>query len=276
MKAGRKPANGTKTVSAQVQSLTRGLALLERLSAADHGLTLTDLAARLDLAPSTAHRLLNSMLQDGFVAFDERQGLWSVGLKAFSVGNAYLRKRNLAALAHPLMQDLVRQTGETSNLAILQPDCIVFVAQVESKEVMRMAVPLGSRGPLHATGVGKALLSALPEPQALERVAMVGMPSLTEKTLTSLDALAAEMQKIRRNGFAVDNEEQKPGLRCLAANIYGPDGQAVAAVSLSGPVIRVSDAKIPEFSAYVTAAARHITEAYGGSEKNCLRADCES
>ena len=83
MKAGRKPANGTRAAPGQVQSLTRGLGLLERVSAADHGMTLTDLAASLDLAPSTAHRLLNSMLRDGFVAFDERQGLWSVGLRRF-------------------------------------------------------------------------------------------------------------------------------------------------------------------------------------------------
>ena len=191
------------------------------------------------------------------------------GTEAFSVGNAYLRKRNLVALAHPWMQDLVRQTGETSNLAVLQPDCIVFVAQAESKEVMRMAVPLGSRGPLHATGVGKAMLSALPEAHALERVRAAGMPSLTHNTLTSADALAEEMRKIRRDGFAVDDEEQKPGLRCLAANIYGPDGQAAAAVSISGPVVRVSHAKIPDFSAHVKAAARQITEAYGGSEKKC-------
>ena len=269
MRVGRKPADGSKPASGQVQSLTRGLALLERLSTADHGLTLTDLAAGLDLAPSTAHRLLNSMLRDGFVTCDDHQGLWSVGLKAFSVGNAYLRKRNLAALADPLMRDLVRRTGETSNLAVLQPDCIVFIAQVESKEVMRMAVPLGSRGPLHATGVGKAMLSALPEPQALERVAAAGMPSLTEKTLTSPDALAEEMRKIRRDGFAVDDEEQKPGLRCLAANIYGADGHVAAAVSISGPVVRVSHAKIADFSTCVTTAARHITQAYGGSARNC-------
>ena len=95
------------------------------------------------------------------------------------------------------------------------------------------------------------------------------MPPLTEKTLICADALADEMRKIRRDGFAVDDEEQKPGLRCLAANIYGAEGQVAAAVSISGPVIRVSRAKIPEFSACVKAAARQITEAYGGSARNC-------
>jgi IclR family acetate operon transcriptional repressor len=250
----------------QVQSLTRALTLLQCLSKTDIGLPLTEISGSLGLAPSTVHRLLNSMLQMGFVDLDKETGRWTVGINAFSVGNAYLKKRDYIAQARPLMKQLMIETGETVNMAIFDGDSVVFVSQIESKEVMRMVVHVGNRGPLHATGVGKALLSSLPPVEALAYVKQAGMPILTKKTITTPDNYGKELEKIRKQGFAVDDEEQSMGLRCIAANIFDEFGAALAAVSISGPTVRVKRDRIPQLSAAVMAVAAKITETIGGSQ----------
>jgi IclR family transcriptional regulator, acetate operon repressor len=165
----KKPKTTKQSSATQVQSLSRALLLLERLAASGMGMSLTEVAGSLGLAPSTAHRLLNSLRSHEFVDVDEAQGLWSIGVNAFSIGNAYLKKRDFIAQARPFMKRLVAETGETSNLAILEKSGVVYVGQVESPQTMRMVVSLGSRSPLHASGVGKALLSAMERPSAAGR-----------------------------------------------------------------------------------------------------------
>ncbi len=260
-RVGRPSATGGQS---QVQSLTRALSLLERLSETDMGLSLSDVSASMGLAPSTAHRLLNTMLQTGFVEFDDEQGLWSVGVKSFSIGNAYLKKRNFVVQARPFMKELMLESGETCNLAIREDNEVIFLSQVECLETMRMVVRLGSRGPVHATGVGKALLAALPEEEALSIVAGVGMEKLTSRTLITPTELKEELAKIRKQGFSMDEEEQKEGLICFAANIYDEFKEAIAAVSISGPSVRVTQERYPRLSAQVMEAAAKITHAIGG------------
>ncbi|MEM9605731.1 MAG: helix-turn-helix domain-containing protein, partial [Pseudomonadota bacterium] len=134
-----------------VQSLSRAFGLLSRLGEMPAGLSLAELAADTGLAPSTAHRLLNSMRALGFVDLDEVTGLWSVGLQAFTVGTAYLNRRDFISEARPVLKSLVAETGETANLAVLHGGRHVFVAQVECQQVMRMVAQLGKPGASHAS-----------------------------------------------------------------------------------------------------------------------------
>lgn len=249
----------------QVQSLTRALRLLERLATSDIGLNLTELSGGLGLAPSTAHRLLNSMRQLEFVDYDEQQGLWSIGVTAFSVGSAYLKKRDFVAQARPFMKRLVASTGETSNLAIREGHSHIFVGQVECSEVMRMVVQIGSRGALHAAGVGKALLSALDPQEVGTIIKTTGLAAMTPKTITSPAAFMKELEQIRSQGFSFDDEEQVAGLRCVAANIYDENSEAIAAVSISGPSVRVRTDQISRYSVAVMDTAEQITRAIGGN-----------
>ncbi|NVK43086.1 MAG: helix-turn-helix domain-containing protein [Oceanospirillaceae bacterium] len=263
----RSSSASKKTASSgagQVQSLTRALTLLQRLATSDIGLNLTELSGGVGLAPSTAHRLLNSMRQLDFVDYDEQSGLWSVGVTAFSVGSAYLKKRDFVAQARPYMKQLVAETGETSNLAVLEGVQHVFVGQVECTEVMRMVVQIGSRGALHAAGVGKALLSALDDDAVMAIIQRTGLEAMTPNTITSPSAFLEELGRIRDQGYSVDNEEQTSGLRCVAANIYDENAEAIAAVSISGPSVRVKSDRIPVYSAAVIRAADGITRAIGG------------
>ena len=161
---GRTPSK-PGAVTGQVQSLTRGLSILEALARAEGGLTLTDVAQRVVLPPSTAHRLLSTLERMGYVYQAGDLGLWYVGLQAFAVGAGFLANRDFVAQSHVYMRRLMEQSGETTNLAILDGTEAVFIAQVQCREMMRILVKLGSRVPLHASGVGKALFAALPDDQ---------------------------------------------------------------------------------------------------------------
>lgn len=248
--------------TSQVQSLSRALLLLECLADSDIGLSLTEVAASLSLAPSTTHRLLNSLRSHEFVDVDE--GLWSIGVNAFAIGNAYLKKRDVVAQSRPFMKRLVAETGETSNLAILEQDRVVYVGQVESPQTMRMVVSLGSSSPLHASGVGKALLAVLPLPEAMALIQDTDLVAYTPNTLTEPTRLEQELQLIKQQGYSLDDEEQFEGLRCIAANIYNEYGEAVAAISISGPAVRVKRERLPQLSELVMAAAGEVTQAMGG------------
>lgn len=255
----------TKASSAtQVQSLSRALLLLECLAASDMGMSLTEVANSLGLAPSTAHRLLNSLRSHDFVDVDDTQGLWSIGVNAFAVGNAYLKKRDVIAQSRPFMKRLVADTGETSNLAILEQDRVVYVGQVESPQTMRMVVSLGSSSPLHASGVGKALLSVVPDKEAMSLIRKIDMVAFTAHTITNVEQFVEELHLIKQQGYSLDDEEQFEGLRCIAANIYNEYGEAVAAISISGPAVRVKRERLDHLSQLVMDAAQEVTQAIGG------------
>src|ERR1700687_4951214 len=167
----------------QVQSLTRGLSILEALSNAEAGLTLTDLAHRVQLPPSTTHRLLGTLEKMGYVYQAGDLGLWYVGLQAFTVGSTFLANRDFVAQSHSYMRRLMEQSGETANLGIIDGTEAVFIDQVQCREMMRTIVKLGSRVPLHASGVGKAIFASLPDEQIDAILKVIGLPRITENTI---------------------------------------------------------------------------------------------
>ena len=153
---------GAASASGGVQSLTRGLTLLEKLAETEGGITLTEISSRVSLPPSTAHRLLNTLADMGFVYQAKESGLWYVGLKTYRVGCAFVSTRDFVGESHPYLRKLMEASGETANLSILDGTYACFIGQVQCHEVMRMLVRLGSRIPAHASGSGKAMLAALP------------------------------------------------------------------------------------------------------------------
>lgn len=245
-----------------VQSLSRALDLLEALAGAEAGLTLGEAAQACGLAPSTAHRLLKSLEQRRFAFHDEERGRWSVGVQAFAVGSAFLRGRSLVAAARPHMRDLMEAAGETVNLAIAEDGEALYLAQVECRQMMRAFSRPGSRAPLHCSGVGKALLAALPD--AAPELRGRDLPRLTEHTLTDPAILLEELAAARARGYAVDDEEHAAGLRCVAAAIHDETGAPVAALSVSGPAVRIPRERLDELGRLVAAAAAAVTRDLGG------------
>ena len=260
---GRTPAK-PGAVTVQVQSLTRGLSLLEALARAEGGLTLTDLAQRVQLAPSTAHRLLATLEKMGYVYQGGELGRWYIGLQAFTVGSSFLANRDFVAQSHPYMRRLMEQSGETANLGILDGTDAVFIDQVQCREMMRTIVKLGSRVPLHASGVGKAIFAALPDEQIDAILKVKGLPRITANTITSPETMWASIRVIRQRGWSFDDEEHALATRCVAAPIYNEHAEVLGAISLAGPSSRLPDERIKQLGALVAHTAEELTRRLGG------------
>src|SRR5438067_2997454 len=248
----------------QVQSLTRGLSLREALAKSGGGLTLTELAQRVQLPPSTTHRLLSTLEKMGYVYQAGDLGLWYIGLQAFTVGTTFLANRDFVAQSHASMHRLMEQAGETANLAILDGTEAVFIAQVQCHEMMRTLVKLGSRVPLHASGVGKALFAALPDEQIDAILKVKGIPRITEHTITSPETMWAALRVIRQRGWSFDDEEHALGTRCVAASVYDEHAEPLGAISLAGPSTRLPDERIRQLGPVVAHAAEELTRRFGG------------
>ena len=260
---GRTPAK-PGTITNHVQSLTRGLSILECLAKAEGGLTLTDVSNRVELAPSTAHRLLSTMEKMRYVYQAGELGRWYIGLQAFTVGSSFLANRDFIAQSHPYMRRLMEQSGETANLGILDGTAAVFVDQVQCREMMRTIVKLGSRVPLHASGVGKAIFASLPDEQIDAILKVKGLPRITENTITSPETMWASVRVIRQRGWSFDDEEHAVGTRCVAAPIYDEHAETLGAISLAGPSSRLPDARIKQLGPVVAHTAEELTKRLGG------------
>jgi IclR family acetate operon transcriptional repressor len=239
---------------------------LLRALAKDGRSTLSDLALRVGMPPSSAHRLLATLESNDLVEFRSATQEWMVGVEAFRIGNAFIQRNNLIEVGLEVMQRLVDETGETANLAIAHQGEVVFISQVETPNPIRAFFSPGTRVPMHASGIGKALLAELGRREIELILQDRGLPDFTPKTITAPSALFEHFAEIRRRGWAMDDEEHHFGMRCIAAPIYNAYGKAVAGVSISGPVARISDLAAPEMAAKVTQAAAKVTALTGGKQ----------
>lgn len=262
----RRPAaeDADKAAAGQVQSLSRALSLLDAVARSHDGLTLTELAQTVGLPPSTAHRLLTTLQQARFVRFDPLGSVWQIGVQAFVVGNAFARTRDVLMMARPHMRRLMEESGETVNLYVMDEGEAICMGQVESRQMMRAIARPGGRVKMHYSGVGKAMLAWLPDRDVARVLERHGLPRATERTLTTPKALRADLELVRRRGYAVDDEEHAIGLRCVAAPILDEHGAPLAAISASGPTARIPDHQLSLLGAMVAEAARAVTAEVGG------------
>jgi IclR family acetate operon transcriptional repressor len=219
-----------------VQSLERAFDLLERMADQGGEVGLSELAAGSGLPLPTIHRLMRTLVACGYVR-QQANRRYALGPRLIRLGES--ASRLLGAWARPYLAELVEATGETANMALLDGDEAVYVAQVPSRHSMRMFTEVGRRVLPHSTGVGKALLAALPPGEVRALLARTGMPAATDRTITEPDVLLAELARVRERGYAVDDSEQEIGVRCLAVPV--PDAPTAAAISISGPAGRVTD-----------------------------------
>ncbi len=235
-----------------VQSVDRALSLLEALARAEAPIGVGELAEHTGLPQGTAHRLLHGLQLRGYVRHDSSRK-YSVGTAALQLGDA--AQRSLARSARPYLAELVEVSGETANLAVLEGDDVVYVAQVPSPHTLRMFAEAGRRVPPHSTAVGKVLLAAMPRERALAVLRRRGLPRRTGTTITSIADFDRELDLVHENGWAADEEEQEAGVRCVAVPV-GDDGRVVAAVSVSGPSERFGGGRDPELVAAMQRISR--------------------
>jgi len=213
-----------------VRSIERAFELLEHLADAGGQLALTELAEISGLPMPTIYRLMRTLVNRGYVR-QEPSKRYALGPRLIHLGET--AGRLLGSWAQPALAQLVDEVGETANMAVLEGDEAVYVAQVPSRHSMRMFTEVGRRVNPHCTGVGKALLAQLSDSVASEIIGRTGLPAQTPHTITDPAALLEELGKIRRRGYALDDGEQEIGVRCVAVSLTGTP--TLAAISISGP-----------------------------------------
>ena len=261
----RKSVAGGAKRSDNVQALSRALAILNRLAESEDGAKLTELARAVDLPASTTHRLLTTLQRDRFVSFDSETAHWCVGVQSFVVGNAFRHGRDeLARLARPFLRRLMVESGETANLAVEDDGMAVYLAQVESRQPMRAITKTGGRVFMHSSALGKAILARRPRAVIEKLVGERGLTRFTEFTLTEAGDLLKNLGEVSQLGYGLDDQEYTLGLRCVGAAVYNHDGEAIAALSVSGPTIRVTRERVAELGALVRRAAEGLSAELGG------------
>lgn len=260
---GRPKAFNDKTDQNTIQALDRALGLLELL-AASPGLTLSDLAQRSGQAVATVYRALVTLQGHGMVEMEEQGQLWHIGGGAFRVGSAFLRRTKVVERARQVMEALMRDTGETANLGVEVGDEVLFLAQVETHEAIRAFFPPGTKGPMHVSGIGKALLAWSHPDKVAGILARKGLQRFTPLSLTTTEALRADLAATLARGFAIDDQERAEGMRCIAAPIFNAYAEPVAGLSVSGPVFRMGLEGAQQLGRTVRAAADQVTRATGG------------
>ena len=251
---GRVPAQASRPArTGGVQSLDRAFELLELMAAAGGEVALSQLAAASGLPVPTIHRIVRTLVASGYVLqLPSRR--YALGPRLIGLGDS--ATRTVERWASPHLLTLAEETGETANLAMLDGDMVVYVAQVpSSRHTVRMFTEVGRRVFAHCTGVGKALLAQLSEAETRGIVARAGMPALTEHTITDVDRLLEQLSVIQRQGHAVDDGEQEAGVRCVAVAV---PGSRATALSVSGPAGRVTHESVADLVPVLMAAADGI------------------
>jgi IclR family transcriptional regulator, acetate operon repressor len=260
---GRPRAFNADPDATTIQSLDRAISILKTLASGE-GMSLTELSEAAGQAPATVYRVLSTFAAHGVVEFQPARQLWNIGPEAFRIGSAFLTRANVVEQSRGVMRELMAATGETANLAIADGAEVVFLSQVETHEPIRAFFRPGTRGPIHASGIGKALLAYL-SAEEIDRLAGAGLAAFTPHTITDRAALLAELAAIRAQGWALDDQERTSGMRCVAAPIFNEHREAIAGVSISGPTERVARDRAATLGAQVRAAADRITRAIGGA-----------
>jgi DNA-binding IclR family transcriptional regulator len=224
----------------KAKSAGRALDILEILARERHGLTFTEVAILLKYPKSSLHELLGLLTERSFVDLDPATRRYSLGVRVWEVGQAYVRHRQIVDVALEQMEKIVASLNETVQLAILDRTDNVYLAKVDCTHPLRLQTDVGKRFPAYATALGKVLLSQLPHDEAARRLRALQLHALTRRTIVDVDELLRQLGRTRSQGFGVDWEEGMDGLRCVAVPIRDHDG-TVAALSVSVPVFRASN-----------------------------------
>ncbi|MFF5261908.1 IclR family transcriptional regulator [Actinomadura viridis] len=241
-----------------VRSLERTFELLEHLADAGGEMALSELTEVSGLPMPTIYRLMRTLVNQGYVR-QQPSKRYALGPRLIRLGEG--ASRLLGSWARPALARLVDEVGETANMAVLEGDVAVYVAQVPSRHSMRMFTEVGRRVQPHCTGVGKALLAQLPDARVREILDRTGMEAHTPTTFTDQDALLAELKRVRERGYAVDDEEQEVGVRCVAVPL--PGAPALTALSVSGPSARMTRAAVDDVVPVMREVAAGFAEELG-------------
>ncbi len=232
-----------------VQTIERVSSILDILGQSPQGISIRELSTAINLPKGTTHRLLSSLTYFGYVRQDPRTRSYFLGLKFVELGQILLQRLDLRKEAEPFLRDLADRTKETVHLVILDRNEIVYIDKLETDQNpsgLKMASRIGLRNPAHSSAVGKVILSHFSEEELQGFLSEKGLVKRTENTICDPIQLKEHLKSVRKQGYAIDDEENEKGIRCVAAPIYNEAGKAVAAISISAPAFRATKRVIQE------------------------------
>lgn len=249
--------------SSHVQSVARSLIMIDTLSEINREISLTELSLRLGWPKSTVHGLLSTLRDYHYIDQSPTTGHYKLGVRFFEIGNQVARSWDVSAVALPHMQRLNNRLGEMIQLATEDHGEVLHLQKVDSSHMMRIVSDIGGRQPMHCTSLGKVLLAYKPANEARSILKHKGMARLTAKTITTQPQLERELERVRAQGYAVDDREVMEGLRCVAAPIFDKDNQVKYAISVSGLYNNMQGERLDEIIALVKQCGTDISHAMG-------------
>ncbi len=244
-----------------VPALERGLQILEYLAQSRRGVTLSQLTQKLQLPRSTCHAILLTYQRCGYVQRDDKTGRYCLGFRLHVLANMALNGMSLRGHAAPLLSQLMQDTGLTVHLAVMEEGEVILIDRIEPPGSLRVATWVGKRMGLHCTALGKSFIAHLPSTELEPLLHKQGLIRYNENTITSTRKLRVVCDQVRQTGYAVDDEEEEIGIRCIAAPVRNDKGDVVAAISISGTKAQLEDisTKAAHVKGIATALSRHLT-----------------
>lgn len=238
----------------EIQSLARGLKILDILCESSNGVSVTEIAERLGLDKGSASRLVATLANYSYAERDPLSRRYTLGPQVVTLSRSLLAKLPLREVAKPYLRELMEKSGECAHVGILSQGKVLYIDQVESAASLRVNAEVGSLSPLHCTALGKAILafSRIPLPHSLER--------FTENTLIDLDSLRKDIEKVRERGYALDDEEFDLGVRCIAAPVFDYREKVIGSIGISGPVTRMTPGAMTHFADIVLKVSQALSD----------------
>lgn len=249
--------------STQIRSVAKALNIIELLAKTKKEMALSEIARSLKLAKSTAHGLISTLREFGYVEQSTFTGKYKLGLRLFEIGSTVANGWDVRTVAAPHIQSLVDELGETVHLVVLDKGEVLYIDKRESRQSLRIVSQVGMRLPAHCTGVGKVLMAFLPPSEAKRIITAKGLASFTKNTITDPHKLEEELAAVRERGYAVDNQEIMDSLRCVAAPVRDHTGEVIAATSISGPISRLAGEKFDQMVEMLIRRAGDISAGLG-------------
>jgi IclR family acetate operon transcriptional repressor len=243
-------------------TVIKAFAILDLLASKhEGGISLSDVSDTLNNSKSTSHRYLTTLEELGVVVRDEVDHFY-LGPKLIELTGIFLSKLDLRNEGEPFLERLSLQTQETTHLAIPSGTDVIYIAKVDSSHSIRMASHIGARSPMYCTSLGKAILAYYPV-ERVEEIAQRGLHSRTQFTISTIEALHAELIQVRTQGFAIDNQENEEGVRCVGAPIFDYSRKVIGAISVSGPANRITEDRFDLLGSLTADAATRISKSMG-------------
>ena len=255
-----------KNKNNSVQVIDRCFAILEEIADNQGEASLAELGRALSIPHSTIHRILSTLLNLGYVEQNQQNGHYKLGLKLLHLSNAVLESLELRSMSQKYLKELMQETGETANLVVLDGDEVVYIEKEESRASVRVFKLIGARAPVHTTGAGKVLLSEMAHIDIIEILRRKGLPSLTPQSIIDSTRFFDELEIVKKQGFALDDEECELGARCIAVPVRNHTGRVIASLSISGPTSRLTNQRIRKLIPIVKDYGGQMSRALGYEE----------